>query len=815
MLLAATVPSACAVLAAGIFLDDFPDLSGTLVNVSLFLLLLAAFKPAVRRSTSLWLLGTVFAAVFIYANQLKIGVLGAPILASDGPAGLALLKVLSGWRMAVTCLCLLGIAIALVIAVRPRAGRFYLLTLPVLVAFGLVAGAQKLHAGLIWLIPSGADEGNLSLSQRHGELAFLLYDFAVFRGESSDIPTAAQVSELLAGVKLPDRSSPTFVKRNVYLVLLESVWDPRALGYYQFSRDPFDPRFRDALVRSGDSGVLVPGFGGGTANAEFEVLCGLSAPQVTIMFERMRKNMPCLPRVLRESGYLTTASHPYDAGFWNRDHAYPLLGFKRYFPINSFELDDMDGAFLADESAFRQVLQRLSSEVASDSPPTFNYIVSLSSHYPYDRNADRRPDRVHVLPESKELSQFANAVSYTTEAFMDFVESVHARDPDAIVAGFGDHAPALGAQPDPYKLSGLSFNRKSDRERSAIALSLTPALIIDGRRGPLSFGTVPLRALPELVLSALGPGSPTLPTSAVDSLLSHRWDVRMFNGQMLARSEDGWRVCANEQSNRAACNEARRTRVALDILRRDLGRGHQYSLRMLNAANYERAVSMSQDRRFGDCELRVDDWGPKSTTQNTQFNASSDGTNSLWFRVEARRGKPTIEIGNEQADLTIGSTIASSGFNDPEFVKRPGKHEVRWTCQDGSSGLIGTFTVLPAADSQAMLALGPTPPKDRCNATVIDYGPKRVSAGKPFNVQPDGRSAIWIKVAPKSGNFRLVVAGEPLQFTHAGQIVSLLSQGALEKALSRPGQVDLEFRCDGVLAASASIEVSTALIGER
>ncbi|MCU0935732.1 MAG: LTA synthase family protein, partial [Gammaproteobacteria bacterium] len=117
----------------------------------------------------------------------------------------------------------------------------------------------------------------------------------------------------------------------MHLIVLESFWDAQLLGAAGLSEDPMDPRFRLLWEAGGSSRALSPVFGVYTANAEFEVLCGFPVRDEAVVFEtRLRRDAPCLPRHLAQAGYVTVASHPNVAAFWNRVHAYRriFLGYE-------------------------------------------------------------------------------------------------------------------------------------------------------------------------------------------------------------------------------------------------------------------------------------------------------------------------------------------------------------------------------------------------------------------------------------------------------------------------------------------------------
>lgn len=99
---------------------------------------------------------------------------------------------------------------------------------------------------------------------------------------------------------------------------------------------------------------MTPHFGHLTANAEFEALCGLPATEDAVFQSRMKDVLPCLPRLLRELGYETLASHSNHQDSWGRDTAYKYMGFAQFNAYQAFVRDDLDGVFLNDASFFRQ-----------------------------------------------------------------------------------------------------------------------------------------------------------------------------------------------------------------------------------------------------------------------------------------------------------------------------------------------------------------------------------------------------------------------------------------------------------------------------
>lgn len=99
----------------------------------------------------------------------------------------------------------------------------------------------------------------------------------------------------------------------------------------------FDDRFPTAMRQLEPLGfqpfyLLSPVYGGGTAEAEFEALTGLSSavlPGIDYQGHAadFRPDARTLVRRFREAGYRTSGLHNFYANFWKRNQIYPRFGF--------------------------------------------------------------------------------------------------------------------------------------------------------------------------------------------------------------------------------------------------------------------------------------------------------------------------------------------------------------------------------------------------------------------------------------------------------------------------------------------------------
>ena len=478
------------------------------------------FALARNRWTYFALMGALMAVLHI-GNAAKIAILGSPLHPDDLLATRSFFLILEGgWLvLAVGAAALVVLSFAAAVTFRSHRARMAWASM-FMIATPMVAAPESLVQGM------DAVFGNSVWDQRgnylyRGPLVYSLHETARYATRLDATPTRGEVLaalEALTPLMQPASldASDVFTKtkpvqsRNVHVIVLESFWDPSVLKKVKFSRDPLDKEFRKLWAASGNSHALVPVFGGFTANSEFEALCGFPVTRDAVFFEGgLRNQAPCLPRLLSEAGYTSTVSHPNVAAFWNRTNAYDRVGFDVYWSDKDFQLDDMNGDFLGDASLYRQVLDKVDPLIESG-VPTFNYVLTFFGHLDYPLN-ESRPQVVKVKNGSEWLDRYANTVYYKSRELMAYIKELRARDPNAVIVMFGDHLPFLGGSNESYVDSGFLTPGKSEfTDKMVRDYVATPLIVIDGKKGPLKLGEMPLYQLPSLVLKLAGQATPPL-----------------------------------------------------------------------------------------------------------------------------------------------------------------------------------------------------------------------------------------------------------------------------------------------------------------
>ncbi len=304
-------------------------------------------------------------------------------------------------------------------------------------------------------------------------------------------------------------------KRNLHLVVFEGFVDPARMERLKLNQDPVDPALR-ALLADGKGNLSVsPVFGGYTAQAEFEALCGVPALQVlgTIEFNLFSgAEVHCLPDVLRQLGYRTIATNAYKPNFFNAISAYRGTGFeevyfaREYAPQRETYLTrgDVTGEkYMFDQTLFEQNLAFVRQQL-SEHPdrPLLNYVLTIYGHWPYMINEGVRPRVIEARGPNRadgELLRIVNQVHYRSRALAAYLRELMALDPEGIVLILADHLPPLEQGKAAYERFGYLGNRPQSDYSTLLA-------VIDHGR-PATTGSLHHHDIPQLLYRLLTGGS--------------------------------------------------------------------------------------------------------------------------------------------------------------------------------------------------------------------------------------------------------------------------------------------------------------------
>jgi phosphoglycerol transferase MdoB-like AlkP superfamily enzyme len=306
-----------------------------------------------------------------------------------------------------------------------------------------------------------------------------------------------------------DKVKGVRLKNNVHLIVLESFLDPNLLRNARFSRNPEHPSFEEIFKNKGGFSIS-PVFGGATAQAEFEVLCGVPAMRELsgIEFDVFTGAQTlCLPNILSQAGYHTMATNAFSPDFFNSTKGYEGVGFTNiYYPSEYtpggdtyFSMGDVtDEAFMYDGDLLSQNLAFV-SEWLQQNPgkPLLNYIMTIYGHTPHLINLDKRPKAVEIMGkgtlQDEQLERAVNQYYYRTQVIAAYVRELMRVDPRSIIILVSDHLPSLTYGPNTYKELHYLGNAED-------SIHLNRIYIIENGRA-VHYDTIHHYEVPRLILN--------------------------------------------------------------------------------------------------------------------------------------------------------------------------------------------------------------------------------------------------------------------------------------------------------------------------
>lgn len=215
--------------------------------------------------------------------------------------------------------------------------------------------------------------------------------------------------------------------------------------------------------------IIVPGFAGGTANTEFDVLTGMQtnalSDTTTSAMRVVNRNLDSLFRVLNADHYHTMFLHPGDDWFYNRENVYHWLGAQETCFIDEMENPEYKGRWVTDNYV-ADLIEKKFQEAQENQQALFCYTTTIQNHMSYTLDKYGEGYEFPPLKIDLDLSEQAQ------ELLQVYIEG--ARDADAmlghlwrffsdtnepvILAFYGDHLPYLGDNQLAYRELGIDVD---------------------------------------------------------------------------------------------------------------------------------------------------------------------------------------------------------------------------------------------------------------------------------------------------------------------------------------------------------------------
>lgn len=257
-------------------------------------------------------------------------------------------------------------------------------------------------------------------------------------------------------------SGKDFQNPDIIVVLSESFWDPTILKGVTYSDDPIKNYRR--IAENHPSGKMVScTFGGGTVRPEFEILTGMNTnmlPPGNVPYQQyVFDDIFSYARQFKNLGYDTVGIHTYQKTFYERDRAYPLLGFDEFLGEYDLHAEHHwnSGSYITDETVTEEIIYQLEQPHETG---LFLQAITMENHglyfdkyEPFDWDIAVSSD---VLTERNlnVLHNYCKGVSDSDAELGKLYDYVMKREKPTVVLWYGDHLPTLGGDFAPYTTTG-------------------------------------------------------------------------------------------------------------------------------------------------------------------------------------------------------------------------------------------------------------------------------------------------------------------------------------------------------------------------
>ena len=207
--------------------------------------------------------------------------------------------------------------------------------------------------------------------------------------------------------------------------------------------------------------------GGLSSDSEFMANTGMfPAPSGAAYTEFDGNDYNSLPRHMRTKGYRTVAFQGTPGPFWNSLIMHHRLGFEKDYSRTTFPNGEIIGLGLSDRAIFSEALKA----IAHLKNPFYAFVVTLSSHHPFD--FEGLDDVGFVLPRELQGTLVGNyliSIHYFDREFGRFVDGLRREKllDKSLLVVYGDH-PAIPAEyrEEMGKLPGMKIASSLDWKKT-------------------------------------------------------------------------------------------------------------------------------------------------------------------------------------------------------------------------------------------------------------------------------------------------------------------------------------------------------------
>jgi lipoteichoic acid synthase len=227
---------------------------------------------------------------------------------------------------------------------------------------------------------------------------------------------------------------------------------------------------------------------GSTSDCEFSIINSIEPfndyPSIKIRNYDYPNSML---KPLTAKGYDVVAFHGNRGSYFNRTIAFKKMGFSSFYDINSMGLKEKSWG-----APDGEVFQFVKTKLATQKSPFFYYIITMSSHEPFNLTQPYFSTNVYDDIKPEIVKNYFIAMTYVDEELKKLVDYVLKYNPNTYIFIYGDHTP--GIKKNDYKCASFIDKNKlfefvpcfilapngishQEKRRAASFLDLAPTIL--------------------------------------------------------------------------------------------------------------------------------------------------------------------------------------------------------------------------------------------------------------------------------------------------------------------------------------------------
>lgn len=200
--------------------------------------------------------------------------------------------------------------------------------------------------------------------------------------------------------------------------------------------------------------VLSYHMGGGTSDAEFSIINSIEPVGYypAIKIEEFNYSNSFI-RHLSQNNYYSAAFHGNSGEFYDRNIAFPNMGFNNFLDLEKMNLADTGWG--APDS---EVLDYAGNYFKKTNKPFVSYAITMTSHTPFINAQNYYNNSLYDGIEDETVKNYYNSFSYVDKSIEDYVSKIKAEYKNTYIFIIGDHTPCI--ENEWYKQSSFLMDNK-------------------------------------------------------------------------------------------------------------------------------------------------------------------------------------------------------------------------------------------------------------------------------------------------------------------------------------------------------------------